>query len=124
MLNIIAEREVHPALAYSYVVLADRFIPSTLAYQGYGSHLGWKVLDLAEYAVDFVLPDLVIILMKDNPQPQNGDSPEKMRAILKGYREYAYMHPYHTKIIKVAEDPLVTHQKIVKAIEEHFQFQE
>lgn len=59
--NVIA-----PALAQGRVVLCDRFVDSSVAYQGAGRLLGMdKVRKINEMAVAACLPDLVILLMVD-----------------------------------------------------------
>lgn len=52
-----------PALARTETVVSDRFAPSTLAYQGYGSGLSLDVLDeLERLATSGLRPDLVLLL--------------------------------------------------------------
>jgi dTMP kinase len=54
---------VRPALEAGRTVLCDRFIDSTLAYQGYGRGLDVDGLrKLCEVAADGVQPDLVLLL--------------------------------------------------------------
>ena len=54
---------VRPALARGAVVVSDRFVPSSLAYQGVGRGLGVnEVLAVSAFAQDGVVPDLVIVL--------------------------------------------------------------
>jgi dTMP kinase len=57
------ERRVKPALAEGEWVLCDRFLDSSVAYQGAGRGLGMeKVRDLQTMALGDFLPDLTIIL--------------------------------------------------------------
>lgn len=52
-----------PALAKNEIVLSDRYLDSSLAYQGGGRRLGVDdVLALNEFAIDHVLPDLTLYL--------------------------------------------------------------
>ncbi|CAH1851652.1 dTMP kinase [Convivina praedatoris] len=52
-----------PALARNEIVLSDRYIDSSLAYQGGGRQLGVDdVLVLNEFAINHVLPDLTLYL--------------------------------------------------------------
>ena len=54
---------IAPALAEGRWVLCDRFVDSTLAYQGYGHGLGEApVRQLADLTIDSVWPDLTIVL--------------------------------------------------------------
>jgi dTMP kinase len=54
---------IKPALDRGEVVLCDRFVDSTLAYQGYGRGLDLEILhNLNAVAVDGVMPDLTLLL--------------------------------------------------------------
>lgn len=54
---------IRPALAAGRPVLADRFTPSTLAYQGYGRGLNLAALrEVNRLATEGLVPDLTILL--------------------------------------------------------------
>lgn len=54
---------IAPAIEAGKVVLCDRFVDSSIAYQGYGRGLGAKtVWRINEPAVDGVLPDVTVFL--------------------------------------------------------------
>ncbi|HZJ03106.1 MAG TPA: dTMP kinase, partial [Thermoleophilia bacterium] len=62
----LAETVIRPALDEGRVVLCDRYIDSSLAYQGYGRGLQIEdVLTLNVWATDCLFPDLTIVLMVD-----------------------------------------------------------
>ncbi|AIO18085.1 Thymidylate kinase [Candidatus Izimaplasma bacterium HR1] len=55
--------KVQPALSEGKVVLCDRFVDSSLAYQGYGRELGIdEVWNINKFAIGDVLPDLTIFI--------------------------------------------------------------
>ena len=57
---------IQPALARGACVICDRFLDSTMAYQGYGRRLDLARIDLLnEFAVDGVIPDLTLLLDLD-----------------------------------------------------------
>ncbi len=57
---------IRPALARGAVVVCDRFLDSSLAYQGIARGLGLNaVLALNEHAVDGILPDITVLLDLD-----------------------------------------------------------
>lgn len=57
------ERTIHPALSRGAWVLCDRFVDSTVAYQGYGHGLSRDVIEtLREIAIGDFWPDLTLIL--------------------------------------------------------------
>ena len=56
-------RKVMPALNENYLVLCDRFIDSSLAYQGYARGLGMdKVFEINRFATEDCMPSLTIYL--------------------------------------------------------------
>jgi dTMP kinase len=57
---------IRPALERDAVVLCDRYIDSSLAYQGVARGLGEDdVLSLSTWATDHLLPDVVVLLHLD-----------------------------------------------------------
>ena len=55
--------KVQPALDEGKIILCDRFVDSSLAYQGYGRELGIdEVLSINKFAIGDVLPDLTIFI--------------------------------------------------------------
>ncbi len=58
-----AERVIRPALARGDWVISDRFVDSTMAYQGYGHGLGREPIEiLHSLAIGDLRPDLTILL--------------------------------------------------------------
>ena len=54
---------IRPALDSRRIVIADRFIDSSLAYQGYGRNLGEEVVTaINKLALDGVFPDMTVFL--------------------------------------------------------------
>ena len=56
---------VRPALREGKVVISDRFLDSSIAYQGYGRNLGDMIRRINEPAVEGLKPDLTILLKTD-----------------------------------------------------------
>jgi dTMP kinase len=57
---------IQPALARGAVVICDRFVDSSLAYQGYGRELGEPdVFEINRWAIGGLLPDVVVLLHLD-----------------------------------------------------------
>lgn len=57
---------IRPALSENKIIICDRFIDSSVAYQGYGRLAGHKrVFDLCTYATGGITPDLSIFLDLD-----------------------------------------------------------
>jgi dTMP kinase len=60
------ERVIRPALAAGHVVLCDRYVDSTVAYQGYGRGVPLETItQLNRMATAGVLPELTIVLDLD-----------------------------------------------------------
>lgn len=62
---------IKPALEEGKVVICDRFVDSSIAYQGFGRGLDDAVGVINTYAVDDCMPDLTILLKLD---PERGSS--------------------------------------------------
>lgn len=64
------EKTIIPALDAGQWVLCDRFVDSTMAYQGYGHELGREIIEkLQAIVVEQLLPELTIIMDID---PEEG----------------------------------------------------
>ncbi len=60
---------IRPALDAGSIVITDRYIDSSLAYQGFGRGLGQEtVLRVNEAAVDGLWPDITFFLSVDTPE--------------------------------------------------------
>ena len=58
--------KVFPAVKEGKIVICERFLDSSLAYQGYGRQLGFdEVLEINLFAIDRTYPDLTIYLDVD-----------------------------------------------------------
>ena len=56
------QQKIIPALEAGKLVLVDRFIDSSVAYQGYGREIGAETVDwLNEFATDDIKPDLTLL---------------------------------------------------------------
>jgi dTMP kinase len=93
-------RVVRPALDRGAVVVSDRYVPSSLAYQGVGRGLGVEaVARLSAWATGGLDPDLVIVFDVDptaaagrrsGPQDRMEREPDAFRArVLQAYRDLA-----------------------------------
>lgn len=58
---------IRPAIAEGKVVICDRFVDSSIAYQQYGRELGMQVTDVNNIAIDGLLPDITF-WMDINPE--------------------------------------------------------
>ncbi len=62
-----AARVIRPALERGADVVSDRYVPSSLAYQGVGRKLGVEAIDdLSRWATGGLVPDLVVVVDVDD----------------------------------------------------------
>lgn len=100
-----------PALAEKKVIICDRFIDSTVAYQGYGRGIDIKTIEVANnLATDGIKPDLTILFMvsekeasmrmkeKDRLEQENKLFFVRVR---NGYKTIARENPTRVKVIDV-----------------------
>lgn len=56
--------KIKPALQAGKVVISDRYVHSSIAYQGYGRGLGAdKIMDINSYAIDSIMPDISFFIL-------------------------------------------------------------
>jgi dTMP kinase len=100
----LVEQRIRPALAKGHLVLADRFVASTVAYQGTAGGMPIQdITDVARVAMQGCRPDLVVVFDVDETTAAKRMSPLLDRMEAKG-REF------HAKVRKgyldqVAADP-------------------
>ena len=97
---------IRPALEAGKVVVCDRFVDSSIAYQGYGRHLGEAVAVINSYAVKECMPDVTFLLkvdpdvgktrIKANRETEDRLEHEKIafhREVFEGYLELEKQYP-------------------------------
>ncbi len=103
---------IRPALASGKIVLCDRFLDSTLVYQGYGHGMDLNIIkNIGEFSTQGLVPDLTLLFDIDTEEGlsragQNKDrieqrSLEYHRRVRAGYLQLAQEHPERFRIIRV-----------------------
>ena len=110
--------KIAPALKDNKIVLCDRFIDASLAYQGYARGLGIdEVLSINEFAIGKLMPDLTLLFDLD---PSIGlkriakhDDREKNRldveslafheSVREGYQEVVKRYPHRIHVIDASK---------------------
>lgn len=110
--------KVAPALQEGRVVLCDRFIDSSLAYQGYARGIGiQQILAINEFAIEGMMPDLTLLfdlppevglarIAENKEREQNRLDKEKLpfhQLVYDGYRQVAAMYPDRIEIIDASQ---------------------
>jgi len=101
----ITHEVIEPALENKKFVICDRFIDSTIAYQGYGRGLNISYLNsMNQYATRNLIPKLTFILdvnKKTSLGRRNPELSDRMESggeefierVIRGYRQLAKKHP-------------------------------
>jgi len=113
---------VEPALKASKVVICDRFVDSSIAYQGYGRQIGPELIEsINDFAIAGKRPDLTFLIdvrpevglariNQDKSREINRLDLEEMdfyQLVYAGYQELAKKNPTRIKVIN--GERLVTH---------------
>lgn len=120
--QLVRER-IKPALDAGSMVLADRFISSTLAYQGTAGGLSAEeIMDVGRVATDGIEPDLVVIFDVDEETRRSRMGKEKDRIerkssefharVREGYLAQARRNPSRHVVI----DASVSEEEVFKAL--------
>src|SRR5262249_36600098 len=110
----LAERVIRPALARGAIVVSDRYLDSSLAYQGVARGLGLEhVLEL-NAAVDDLLPDRTFVWLVDErtAEARLGRRPDRIEregadfreAVQDGFREVAARFPERIVVLDGGQD--------------------
>jgi len=124
----VVEEIIKPALRQGKTVVCDRFLDSTIAYQGFGLGIDIKLIKLmGNFATQGISPDLTIFLdlpvkkglkhrdkCKDRIEQRSIKYHEKVR---KGYLKLAYASPERIKIVRVREDKFKTQDNIREIVD-------
>jgi dTMP kinase len=119
---------IRPALAEGKVVVCDRYVDSSLAYQGSGRGLGeTDILSLNVWGTQGLFPDLVILLHIE-PElglARSGDERDRMEqeggsflaTVADAYLRIAEEHPERFVVIDAARDPAEVFDDVRAAID-------
>jgi dTMP kinase len=118
---------VGPALARSEIVISDRSLYSSLAYQGGGRGLGFEtVRKVNELAVDGVIPDLVVVLGVDPVLGRarqevadriGGEHDAFQERVGEAYRHLAATEPERVTMISSSDNPEAVAKEILELID-------
>ena len=123
---------VIPALNNNRVVICDRFIDSTLAYQGFGRDIDRELIKvLDKIVVNTIKPELTFFLNLDLDEARRRnkkvlkddrferEAHEFYQKVLTGYHTIAHHEPERFKIIDAQGKPEDVHKKIIAIIKDH-----
>ena len=121
------EQVIRPALAAGRVVVSDRYLDSSLAYQGLARGLGLdRILEINSWATGGLLPDLVLLLdvssevgrsrseRTDRIEMQGGGF---HAAVAQAYRSVAGAYPERFAVIDASGTPAVVEAQIRRRVQ-------
>ena len=125
----LVDEKIVPALEEGYTVVCDRFVDSSIAYQGYARGLGQeRVMAINRYALERVTPDLTLYLdlppeigiaRKKNVQALDRMEQEQMdfhNRVYAGYQALVKQYPQRIKAIDASLCVPQVHEKIMEAV--------
>ena len=131
------QRTILPALERGVWVITDRFLDSTLAYQGYGQGVDFNKLNrIGEFAVGAAMPDLTLIL--DLPVAEGFARTERRAGgvsryeqmdramherMREGFLEIAGAKAARCRVIDAAPDSDSVHQEVWRLVQERFKIE-
>ncbi len=124
----VVEEIIKPALKAGRIVVCDRFLDSTIAYQGFGLGVDIKLIkSVGNFATQGINPDLTVFLdlpvksglkhrhnCKDRIECRSVNYHLRVR---NGYLRLACEEPRRIKIVKVAKDKFKTQGLIRKIVD-------
>ena len=120
-------RVVRPALDRGAVVLCDRYLDSSVAYQGVGRGLGVEAIaGLSLWATQGLLPDLTVLLdvdpalglaRVDDPNRLEGESLEFHREVRAGFLALAAADPPRYLVVDASREPAAIAAEVAARVE-------
>jgi len=117
---------IRPALDRGEVVICDRYMDSSIAYQGIGRSLGEeRVREINIWATDGLLPDLTIVLDIDptvglaragEPDRLESAPLEYHQRVRQGFLDLAAREPGRYVVISADQDPQLITQQIIAEV--------
>ncbi len=122
------ETLIRPALAEGAVVITDRYVDSSITYQGAGRDLGaGEIRDLQHWAVGGVLPDLTIVLdvAPEVGRARRGDVHDRLEseadafhaAVRQGYLDLAAADPGRYLVLDASADVESLHADVLARVD-------
>ncbi|HEX2986567.1 MAG TPA: dTMP kinase [Chloroflexota bacterium] len=128
----LVEQVIRPALEDGQVVLCDRYLDSSLAYQGFGRGLGTEdIITLNVWGTGCLFPDLTLFLDLDDPTrvTRLGDVPDRLEAedeafhrrVGEGFHELIKMYPHRIRRVDARGTEDEVQKRVRAVVEEEFE---
>jgi dTMP kinase len=123
---------IRPALEDGQVVLCDRYLDSSLAYQGHGRGLGNEdIITLNVWATECLFPDLTLFLDLDDcirsgrlaavPDRLEAENEDFHRRVAEGYRELLTLFPHRIRRVDAQGTESEVQERVRAVIEEELE---
>lgn len=127
---------IKPALAKDAIVISDRFVDSSIAYQGFGRGLGADaVWQINKWALDGLLPDLTIVLdleltigrqrtekrdqkLKSEPDRLEQESLAFHQRVREGFLELAHKEQERIRVVSAEDGVDEVYRQILLLVKE------
>lgn len=124
----LVEQVIRPALRDGQVVLCDRYLDSSLAYQGYGRGLGTDdIITLNVWATECLFPDLTIFLDLDDsvratrlaavPDRLEAEDEAFHRRVGEGFQQLVELHPHRIHRVDAGGTEAEVQQRVRAVVE-------
>jgi dTMP kinase len=128
----LVEEVIRPALADGQVVLCDRYLDSSLAYQGYGRGLGTDdIMGLNVWATECLFPDLTIYLELEDAVrgTRLAAVPDRLEAedeafhsrVGRGFQELLQLYPHRIHRVDATGNAAEVQERVQAVIEEELE---
>ena len=123
------EELIKPALKANKIVICDRFVDSSLIYQGIGRNLGIEnIYNLNLFAMQDIIPDLTLLLdidmNKAKKRKENRGNLDRLESekdvfhedVFNGYKKLKGLYPKRIKTVKANGNIKQVHEEIINII--------
>jgi dTMP kinase len=128
----LVEQVIRPALEDGQIVLCDRYIDSSLAYQGYGRGLGTDYVMLVnDWGIGGLFPDLTLFLDLDDsvrssrmatvPDRLEAEDDEFHKRVAQGYRELLQVHRHRIRRVDATGSEGEVQERVRAVIEQELE---
>jgi len=126
----LVETVIQPALDEGKIVVCDRYIDSSIAYQGFGRDLGPKIAEINKFGVNSLEPDLTFLMMIDpeavksrldqeNLDRLESEDLEFKKKVLEGFVSVSEEYRFRVRTIDATKSKEEIREEIQKEIEWH-----
>lgn len=126
----LVETVIQPAIDEGKIVVCDRYIDSSIAYQGFGRDLGPKVAEINKFGVNSLEPDLTFLMMIDpetvksrldqeNLDRLESEDLEFKKKVLEGFVSVSEEYRFRVRTIDATKSKEEIREEIQKEIEWH-----